>query len=81
MNQSMNQLTKSPLPSRNRFLLASAIASAVLLLQTGCAVIAVADAAVSVGATVVKVGAKTVGAAVDLVLPDSDSDKKAEEKK
>lgn len=81
MNQSMNQLTKSPLPSRNRFFLASAIASAVLLLQTGCAVIAVADAAVSVGATVVKVGAKTVGAAVDLVLPDSDSDKKTEEKK
>ncbi|MEN9316229.1 MAG: hypothetical protein RIS35_2622 [Pseudomonadota bacterium] len=37
----------------------------------GCAVVAVADAAVTVAATAVKVTAKTVGAAVDLVVPDS----------
>ena len=36
----------------------------------GCAVVAVADAAVTVAATAVKVTAKTVGAAVDLVVPD-----------
>lgn len=38
----------------------------------GCAVVAVADAAVTVVATTVKVGAKVVGAAVDLVIPDDD---------
>lgn len=38
----------------------------------GCAVFAVADAAVTVVATGVKVTAKTVGAAVDLVIPDGD---------
>jgi hypothetical protein len=43
-----------------------------LLLQTGCSVIAVADAGVSAVATTVKVGAKVVGAAVDAVLPDKD---------
>lgn len=37
---------------------------------SGCAVVAVADAVVTTGATIVKVGAKTVGAAVDAVLPD-----------
>lgn len=37
----------------------------------GCAVVAVADAAVTVAATAVKVTAKTVGAAVDLVVPDA----------
>ena len=38
----------------------------------GCAVVAVADAAVTVVATGVKVTAKTIGAAADLVLPSSD---------
>ena len=38
-------------------------------LQAGCAVLTVADAAVSVGATVVKTGVNVVGAAVDAVLP------------
>lgn len=38
----------------------------------GCAVFAVADAAVSVAATAVKVTAKTVGVAADIVLPSSD---------
>jgi hypothetical protein len=47
-----------------------------LLLQTGCAVLTVADAAVTVVATTVKVGAKVVGAAVDAVIPDKEKDKK-----
>lgn len=42
----------------------------------GCAVVAVADAAVTVTATAVKVGAKVVGAAVDAVIPDDDQKKK-----
>ena len=40
----------------------------------GCAVVTVADAAVSVVATTVKVTAKTVGAAVDLAIPDDEQD-------
>jgi hypothetical protein len=43
-------------------------------LSTGCAVIAVADAAITVGATAVKIGAKTVGAVADAVIPDGDDD-------
>ena len=57
----------------------ASFAAAILLLTllSGCAVVAVADAAITVGATVVKVGAKAVGAAVDAVTPDSSSkDKK-----
>ena len=42
---------------------------------TGCAVVAVADAAVTVVATGVKVGAKAVGAVVDVVVPDGDAEK------
>ncbi len=43
------------------------------LLTAGCsALVAVGDAAITVGATAVKVTAKVVGAAVDLVIPDSD---------
>ena len=42
------------------------------LLCSGCAVVAVADAAVTVVATGVKVGAKTVGAVADAVIPDGD---------
>ncbi|MFC7411404.1 NF038104 family lipoprotein [Hydrogenophaga atypica] len=38
----------------------------------GCAVIAVADAAVTVVATGVKVTAKAVGAVADAVIPDGD---------
>ena len=45
---------------------------AALCLQVGCSVLAVADAAVSVGATVVKTGVNSVGAAVDAVLPSKD---------
>ena len=36
----------------------------------GCAVVAVADLAVTTAATVAKAGVKTVGAAVDLVTPE-----------
>ena len=46
---------------------AIAIASVIISLLTGgCAVVAVTDAAVSVAATVVKVGANVVGGAVDV---------------
>ena len=47
------------------------IASLVLNLQA-CAVVAVADAAITVVATGVKVTAKAVGAVADAVIPDSD---------
>ena len=50
--------------------------AALILLLEGCAVVAVADAAVTVVATTVKVGAKVVGAAVDLVIPDDDQKEK-----
>ena len=50
--------------------------AALIPLLEGCAVVAVADAAVTVVATTVKVGAKVVGAAVDLVIPDNDQEKK-----
>lgn len=39
---------------------------------SGCAVVAVADAAVTVVATGVKVTAKAVGAVADAVIPDGD---------
>ena len=42
-----------------------------VLLCNGCAVVAVADAAVTVAATVVTTGVKAAGAAVNAVLPDS----------
>jgi hypothetical protein len=43
------------------------------LLQ-GCAVIAVADLAVTTAATVAKAGVKTVGAAVDVITADKKPD-------
>ena len=46
-----------------------AVTCLVLTLQ-GCAVVAVADAAVTVVATGVKVTAKAVGAVADAVIPD-----------
>ena len=42
---------------------------------SGCAVVAVADAAVTVVATGVKVTAKAVGAVADAVIPDGDRKK------
>lgn len=52
-------------------LIGLACAMSALLLCSGCAVVAVADAAVSVAATVVKTGAKAAGAVIDAVTPDS----------
>ena len=42
------------------------------LLAGGCAVVAVADAAVTVGATVVKTGVKATGAVVNAMIPNSE---------
>lgn len=42
------------------------VAAGVMAGMSGCAVIAVADAAVTVGAVVVKTGAAVAGAAVDV---------------
>ena len=41
-----------------------------LLLSGGCAVVAVADAVVTVTATVVKTGVKATGAVIGAVIPD-----------
>ena len=57
----------------NTFLRCVAGVGVVLALQA-CAVVAVADAAVTVVATGVKVTAKAVGAVADVVIPDSDDD-------
>ena len=46
-----------------------------ILSLSGCAVVAVADAAVTVVATGVKVTAKAVGAVADAVIPDDDDEK------
>ncbi|AYH42950.1 hypothetical protein CDA09_06050 [Azoarcus sp. DN11] len=52
------------------------LAAAMMVMLNGCAVFAVADAAVTVVATTVKVGAKVVGAGVDAVIPDGDEEGK-----
>ncbi|MCK0508797.1 NF038104 family lipoprotein [Aromatoleum anaerobium] len=51
-----------------------AVVTGAVLLTGGCAVFTVADAAVSVVATTVKVGAKVVGAGVEAALPDDDDE-------
>lgn len=56
-----------------RPLLGLALSVPLLGLQ-GCAVVAVADAAVTVVATGVSITAKTVGAVADAVIPDGDDD-------
>jgi len=43
---------------------------AIPLALSSCAVVAVADLALTTAATVAKAGVKTVGAAVDLAVPD-----------
>ena len=48
--------------------------SVLLLSLQGCAVVAVADAAVTVVATGVSITAKAVGAVADAVIPDGDDD-------
>ena len=52
---------------------------AMIFSLSGCVVLAVADAAATVAVTAVKVTAKTVGVAADIVLPSSD--KKVEKDK
>jgi len=47
---------------------------------SSCAVVAVADLAVTTAPTVAKAGVKTVGAAVDLMLPDKKVEDKAKGK-
>ena len=53
--------------------------SIVLLALQGCSVVAVADAAVSVSATVVNTTVNVIGSAVDAVLPDK-KDKEKDQK-
>jgi hypothetical protein len=47
-----------------------------LSFQSGCTVLAVADAGITAAVTTVKIGAKAVSSAVDAVIPDKDKDKK-----
>ena len=47
-------------------------------LLTGCAVIAVADAAASLAVGAVKTTAKVAGAVVDAAIPDAKTDKDSE---
>jgi hypothetical protein len=62
-----------PMTHLMKFVLIASLA----LLNQACMVLAVADAAVSTAATVVKVGVKATGAVVGAVIPDSkDDDKK-----
>ena len=50
------------------------VAASLILSLQGCAVVAVADAAVTVVATGVAVTAKAVGAVADAIIPDGDDD-------
>ncbi|CAE6692713.1 NF038104 family lipoprotein [Candidatus Nitrotoga fabula] len=52
---------------------------ALVLSVSGCAVYTVADTAVTVVATGVKVTAKAVGAVADAVIPDGDEDKEEQD--
>jgi hypothetical protein len=49
---------------------AKAMVALAVLMCSGCAVVAVADAAVTVAATVVKTGVQVTGAAVGAIIPD-----------
>ncbi|WP_293605749.1 hypothetical protein [Polaromonas sp. UBA4122] len=49
---------------------AKAMVALAVLMCSGCAVVAVADAAVTVAATVVKTGVQVTGAVVGAVIPD-----------
>ena len=53
-----------------------ALVTGLAFLNHACMVIAVADAAVTTAATVVKVGVKATGAVVGAVIPDSKDDEK-----
>jgi len=69
-NLKRDQQAPTPELSIRFFRTASALLLAFSL--SGCAVVAVADAAVSVVATGVKVSAKAAGAVMDAVIPDSE---------
>ena len=56
------------------------ITSLFLASLTGCAVLAVADAAVTAVATTVKVTVKAVGAIADTVIPDGEEKKPVPDK-
>lgn len=58
------------LTERIMFYLRFCVLSLLIGQASGCAVVAVADAAVTVVATGVKVTAKAVGAVADAVIPD-----------
>lgn len=62
-------------------LLRSVLSLALLVGLSGCAVLSVADAAVTVAATTVKVGATVVGAAVDVTAAGVRAATGSEEKK
>lgn len=47
------------------------VAVLAVLMCSGCAVVAVADAVVTVAATVVKTGVQATGAVIGAVIPDS----------
>lgn len=53
-----------------------AVLATAVLLCSGCAVVAVADAVVTASAMVVKTGFKVTGAAIDAVIPDSKNKEK-----
>ena len=65
-------------PMKTRYVVPALVIS---LLLSGCSLFVVADAAVTVVATTVKVGAKVVGAAADAVIPDGDDKHDKQEKK
>jgi len=69
-NCSSKTSSTATLPVALRLLAGTAM---VISLQS-CAVVAVADAAVTMVATGVKVTAQAVGAVADAVIPDSDGD-------
>lgn len=68
-NRSSTSFCKSFCETKRTRLL---IGACLILALQGCAVVAVADAAVTVVATGVKVTAKAVGAVADAVIPDGD---------
>lgn len=73
---SMNTSSTHPSPTHSTLqtvLRCVAVVSVLLTLQA-CAVVAVADAAVTVVATGVKIAAKVVGAVADAVIPDGDDE-------
>lgn len=54
---------------------ASVAATLVVLICSGCAVVAVADAVVTTAAVVVKTGVQVTGAVIGAVIPDSKDSK------